>query len=283
MCLIAVLFASIFAVVAPVTMRTSISFHHRQTVRQSRLVSGCADCSTSACSRSFAAAASARDPVASSVLSCSLTSQAACNFPEASSVANTVCSLSLARSESLSPARRSSSRLAQAGSSEFNGQLQDWLPTANHRYSRSRHGRPDELIVLDRERTRQLPPVSPEVVFRSTVRLPRDYYVRVFSNDYSVVPSFIGRIVDVIAVLETVRVAHDGVIIATHIRVWARHLVVTDPVHVARAAVMRRDFRAQRVHRPEPAEAVQVRDLAAYDEIFGIDLGQQPARLEVAS
>ncbi|MDQ0633529.1 hypothetical protein QFZ40_001438 [Arthrobacter pascens] len=31
MCLIAVLLASTFAVVAPVTMRTSISFHHRQT------------------------------------------------------------------------------------------------------------------------------------------------------------------------------------------------------------------------------------------------------------
>lgn len=36
-------------------------------------------------------------------------------------------------------------------------------------------------------------------------------------------------------------------------------------------------------HRPEPDEAVEVRDLAAYDEIFGIDLGQQPALLEVAS
>jgi hypothetical protein len=166
---------------------------------------------------------------------------------------------------------------------DFNGQLQDWLPKANHRYSRSRHGRPDELIVLDRERMRELPPVTPEAVFRNAVRLPRDYYVRVFSNDYSVDPSFIGRIVDVTADLDTVRVTHDGVIIATHVRVWARHLVLTDPAHVARAAVMRRDFRTQRVHRPEPLESVEVRDLAAYDEIFGIDLGQQPALLEVAS
>jgi hypothetical protein len=47
---------------------------------------------------------------------------------------------------------------------------------------------------------------------------------------------------------------------------------------------MRRDFRTQRVHRPEPLESVEVRDLAAYDEIFGIDLGQQPDLvLEVAS
>lgn len=159
---------------------------------------------------------------------------------------------------------------------DFNGQMEDWLPKANHRYSRSRHGRPDELIVLDRERMPELLPVTPEAVFRNTVRLPRDYYVRVFSNDYSVNPSFIGRIVDVIADLDTSWVTHDGVIIATHVRAWARHLVVTDPAHVARAAVMRRDFRTQRVHRAEPLESVEVRDLAAYDEIFGIDLGQQP-------
>jgi hypothetical protein len=66
---------------------------------------------------------------------------------------------------------------------DVNGPLEDWLPKANHRYSRSRHGRPDELIVLDRERMRELPPVSPEAVFRNAERLPRDYYVRVFSND----------------------------------------------------------------------------------------------------
>jgi hypothetical protein len=108
--------------------------------------------------------------------------------------------------------------------------------------------------------------------------------VRVFSNDYSVDPSFIGRIVDVVADLDTVWVTHEGVINATHVRAWARHLVVTDPVHVARAAVMRRDFRAQGVHRAETIEPVEARDLAAYDQIFGIDLGQQsPVLLEVAS
>ncbi|MHA7295539.1 IS21 family transposase [Arthrobacter sp. HLT1-21] len=171
---------------------------------------------------------------------------------------------------------------------DFNGQLDEWLPTANHRYSRSRHGRPDELIILDRQKMRPLPPVTPGTVFRNTVRLPRDYYVRVFSNDYSVDPSFIGRIVDVIADLDTVTVTHEGAVIATHVRIWARHLVITDPVHVARAAVMRRDFHAQRAHRPDMVEAgvlesVQVRDLGVYDEIFGIDHCQQPALLEVAS
>lgn len=124
--------------------------------------------------------------------------------------------------------------------------------------------------------------MHPDTVFRNAVRLPRDYYVRVFSNDYSVDPSFIGRIVDVTAGLDTVTVAHHGVLIASYARMWARHPVVTDPAHVVRAAVMRREFHSQRVRRPEPVEAVQVRDLAAYDEIFGIDLSQ-PTLLEVAS
>lgn len=58
---------------------------------------------------------------------------------------------------------------------DFNGQLEDWLPKADHRYSRSRHGRrPDGLIVLGRERMMELPPVSPETVFRNAVRLPPD-------------------------------------------------------------------------------------------------------------
>jgi hypothetical protein len=46
----AVLFASTFAVVAPVTMRTSISCHQRQTVRQSLVASGWAARATSTAS-----------------------------------------------------------------------------------------------------------------------------------------------------------------------------------------------------------------------------------------
>lgn len=126
---------------------------------------------------------------------------------------------------------------------------------------------------------RPLPPVPPETVFRNTVRLPRDYYVRVFSNDYSVDPSFIGRIVEVCADLSTVTIIHEGVVVSSHARVWARHLVVTDPAHVVRAKVMRDDFRTQRMQHQSRAQSVEVRDLAAYDELFGIDLGQTTPRL----
>ena len=54
----AVLYASTFAVVAPVAIRTSISCHQRQTMRQNLAVSGWPAWSTSSPSLSFLAAAS---------------------------------------------------------------------------------------------------------------------------------------------------------------------------------------------------------------------------------
>ena len=41
-----------------------------------------------------------------------------------------------------------------------------------------------------------LPPVPPIVGWRTFTRLPRDHYVRIASNDYSVHPSAIGRLVE---------------------------------------------------------------------------------------
>ena len=38
-----------------------------------------------------------------------------------------------------------------------------------------------------------LPPVAPQTGWRSSLRLPRDHYVRLDSNDYSVHPAVIGR------------------------------------------------------------------------------------------
>jgi transposase len=154
-----------------------------------------------------------------------------------------------------------------ASPADFNNQLVDWLPVANARHSRSRRGKPAELVGRDRAAMRALSPVPPEVLFRNTVRLPRDYYVRVFTNDYSVSPGMIGRIVDVTADLHQVTVTHDGTVIAVHQREWARQLIVTDPAHVAEAAVLRQAFKQVRGYRP--LEAVETRDLASYDDLFG--------------
>ncbi|MGM7700059.1 Mu transposase domain-containing protein, partial [Microbacterium sp. A84] len=126
-----------------------------------------------------------------------------------------------------------------ASPDDFNQQLNAWLPIANAHMSRSRRGRPSDLVGIDRAAMRGLPAVAPGVMFRTSIRLPRDYYVRAFSNDYSVDPALIGRIVEVSASLDAVAVHHDGVLIGSHARRWARQLTVTGPVRVARAAELR--------------------------------------------
>ena len=154
---------------------------------------------------------------------------------------------------------------------DFNTQMAAWLPIANARLSRSRRGRPADLVAADRAAMRALPPVAPEVMFRNSIRLPRDYYVRAFSNDYSVDPTMIGRLVEVTASLETVSVHHDGILIAEHRRRWARQLTVTDPAHVLRAAELRSQFQAQHRRRPPVAAVVEMASLAHYDELFGVE------------
>ena len=55
-----------------------------------------------------------------------------------------------------------------------------------------------------------LPQLALNTLFHNAVRLPFNYYVRVFSNAYSVDPSFNGRIVEVTADLDIDRVTHGG-------------------------------------------------------------------------
>jgi hypothetical protein len=117
---------------------------------------------------------------------------------------------------------------------DFNRQLTAWLPKANSRTVRRLGGTPADLIVQDRLAMLPLPPLAPVVGFAARVRLPRDYYVRVASNDYSVDPTAIGRMVDVTADLTQVTVKMDERIIASHDRHWATGQTITDPAHVAR-------------------------------------------------
>ena len=170
-----------------------------------------------------------------------------------------------------------------ASPQDFNEQMTDWLPIANSRHARSRRARPIDLIAQDRAAMRPLSPVIPDVLFRNTVRLPRDYYVRVHSNDYSVAPALIGRLVDVTADLEHIHVAHNGVTVTTHERAWARQLTVTDPDHVTQAAVLRRQFQTLHRHqRPQPHVAfVETASLASYDDVFGVDTGRGLADLSL--
>jgi hypothetical protein len=116
-----------------------------------------------------------------------------------------------------------------------------------------------------------LPPVAPVTGWSSTLRLPRDYYVRLDGNDYSVHPDAVGRRVQVNADLEQVQVFCDGRLVAAHQRCWARHQTLTDPAHAVAAKSLRRDRLAVV---PPPARAeVEQRALSDYDTVFGLDEG----------
>ena len=156
------------------------------------------------------------------------------------------------------------------GPEDFNTQLSGWLPLANARTVRSLQARPIDLVGIDRAAMLALPPLAPAHGFTARVRLPRDYYVRVAGNDYSVHPTAIGRIVEVSADLEAVLVHLDGRVVAEHQRSWGTALIVTDPEHVAAAARARQAFQEPRTT-PTVAEVGQ-RDLADYDAAFGVDI-----------
>jgi hypothetical protein len=72
---------------------------------------------------------------------------------------------------------------------DFNTQLQAWLEIANRRRKRSLGCAPAERIGAHKAAMLTLPPVPPATGWQTTLRLPRDHYVRLDSNDYSVHPS----------------------------------------------------------------------------------------------
>jgi transposase len=153
---------------------------------------------------------------------------------------------------------------------DFNAQLDTWLARANTRMVRATGSRPVDRIGPDRAGMLALPPVPPTTGFVSRVRLPRDYYVRVASNDYSVDPRAIGRFVDVTADLETVRIAFEGRDAGIHHRSWGRGRTITDPAHVEAAKTLRTAFQNPPAP-PEETDALGLlRDLADYDRAFGV-------------
>lgn len=158
-----------------------------------------------------------------------------------------------------------------ASPADFNAQFADWLATANARMVRTIKARPVDLLDADRAKMLALPPVPLHLGWRNSIRLPRDYYVRLDSSDYSVDPTMIGRIVDVHADLHRVRVRAGGRLVAEHGRVWARGMTVTDPAHVATAKVLRQQFQTPRA---VSGDHDLDRDLADYDRAFGIIDGQ---------
>ncbi|WP_310279078.1 IS21 family transposase [Haloactinomyces albus] len=155
-----------------------------------------------------------------------------------------------------------------AGPADFNMQLGDWLERANQRQHRRLGCRPADRWGVDRSAMLALPPVAPVTGWRLSTRLPRDHYVRLDSNDYSVHPSAVGRLVQVAADLDEVVVTCDNTKVARHGRCWADHQSITDPIHAAAAAEMRQARRLAPA--PKIDTTVEHRQLTDYDRMFGL-------------
>ena len=167
-----------------------------------------------------------------------------------------------------------------ASPGDFNDQFTDWLVRANARVVRTIKAAPVDLVEADRAAMLPLPPIPLHLGWRNRIRLGRDYYVRIDTNDYSVDPTVIGRLVDVSADLERVKVRAEGRVVADHPRIWARGATVTDPAHVETAAWLRKQFQQPRpaaTSGDDPGQDLAqdlardlVRDLGDYDRAFGL-------------
>ena len=154
---------------------------------------------------------------------------------------------------------------------DSNTQFSDWLVKANARVVRTIGATPLDRLGVDLAAMLPLPPIPLHLGWRNQIRLGRDYYVRLDTNDYSVDPSVIGGLVDVTADLERVKVRANGRVVAEHPRVWARGTTLTDPVHIEIAATLRKQFQQPRAVAAD--EESLVRDLADYDRAFGLIQG----------
>jgi transposase len=149
---------------------------------------------------------------------------------------------------------------------DFNAQLHTWLKRANRRVHATTRMVPAEQIYEDRGSMSAFPPVLPDPALRLATRLPRDHYVRVDTNDYSVNPRFVGRRIEVRVDLTSVVATCGGVEVARHRRCLAKHQSILDATH----AMTLRMMRAEEVPVPPLETLVEERDLADYDKALGV-------------
>jgi transposase len=156
------------------------------------------------------------------------------------------------------------------GVEDFNNQFTAWLRRANLRVHATTRVRPAEAVYEDRGSMLRFPPVLPEVSLRFGTRVPRDHYIRVDTNDYSVNPRFVGRRVEVRVSLNTVVVTCDGTVVGEHQRCLAKHQVILHPDHARTLRLMRAEATVTQAFAAATNE-VEQRDLAVYDRAVGMD------------
>lgn len=149
---------------------------------------------------------------------------------------------------------------------DFNRQFTGWLRRANNRIHGTTRRRPAEAIFEDRGAMMAFPPVLPDPSWCFTTRLPRDHYVRVVTNDYSVNPRFVGRRVDVRVTLDEVIATCDGTEVARHRRCLAKHQTLLAPDH----SCVLRAMRVEAKLAATLVDEVEERDLSVYDRALGV-------------
>ena len=149
---------------------------------------------------------------------------------------------------------------------DFNRQLTGWLRRANNRVHATTRVRPAEAIFEDRGAMIPFPAVLPDPSWRFSVRLPRDHYVRVDTNDYSINPRFVGRRVEVRVTLDEVVATCEGTEVARHKRCLAKHQTLLQPEH----SRVLRAMRAEQRLAAEIDHTVEERDLSVYDQALGV-------------
>jgi hypothetical protein len=156
---------------------------------------------------------------------------------------------------------------------DFNTQLDEWVDQkANRRLVRATSVRLVDVLDDERLGLTSLPTDMPPATIHTTIRVARDYHVRVAGCDYSIDPTMIGRMVEVDASWTRVWATCDHHLVADHPRCVIPHHTITDPAHVAQAAVLRARYQdATRVHASRPGRplvVVEDRDLAFYDQLW---------------
>jgi transposase len=150
---------------------------------------------------------------------------------------------------------------------DFNTQLGEWLETkANVRVHSGLRCRPSERIDEDLAAMMALPPLLPDMDWHHDLRLPADHWVRHQTNDYSVHPKAVGRRVHVRVDDASVVVTLGAEVVASHERVLASHVTVTDPAHDRAREAARA---AAGLPSPDAGE-VEARNLAVYDRATGV-------------
>ncbi len=151
---------------------------------------------------------------------------------------------------------------------DFQAQLDTWVDEkANARLHRTLRERPVDLLAAERAVMAPLPLRMPDLDRRGVERVGQDPYLRIDTCDYSLDPRLVGQRVETrISQTRVFAVAlTTGEIAADHRRSYAKHRTISDPRHQATLEAMR----AERLGvRARPTDAVERRDLAAYDALI---------------